>query len=63
MIIAVNKWDAIEKNDKTIYRFQEKIRNTLSFMPYAEIIFISALTGSVCPSCLRRSMQSLRTMR
>ena len=48
-IIAVNKWDAIEKNDKTIYRFQEKIRNTLSFMPYAEIIFISALTGQRLP--------------
>ena len=45
MIIAVNKWDAIEKNDKTIYRFQEKIRNTLSFMPYAEILFISAKSG------------------
>lgn len=45
MIIAVNKWDAIEKNDKTIYRFTEKVRNTLSFMPYAELIFISARTG------------------
>ncbi|MCD8130656.1 MAG: ribosome biogenesis GTPase Der [Lachnospiraceae bacterium] len=45
MIVAVNKWDAVEKDDKTIYRFQEKIRQTLSFMSYAEIIFISALTG------------------
>lgn len=45
IIIAVNKWDAIEKNDKTIYQFTEKVRNTLSFMPYAEIVFISALTG------------------
>ncbi|MCD8327249.1 MAG: ribosome biogenesis GTPase Der [Lachnospiraceae bacterium] len=45
IIVAVNKWDAIEKNDKTIYRFQEKIRQTLSFMSYAEIVFISALTG------------------
>ena len=45
VIIAVNKWDAIEKNDKTIYRFQEKIRETLSYMPYAETIFISAKTG------------------
>ena len=45
VIIAVNKWDAIEKNDKTIYRFTEKIRETLSFMPYAEILFISAQTG------------------
>ena len=45
MIIAVNKWDAIEKDDKTIYRFTEKVRNTLSFMPYAELMFISAKTG------------------
>jgi len=44
-IIAVNKWDLIEKNDKTMYRFTEKVRSTLSFMPYAEILFISALTG------------------
>ncbi len=45
IIVAVNKWDAIEKNDKTIYEFERKIRNTLSFMSYAEIIFISAVTG------------------
>ncbi|MBR1701291.1 MAG: ribosome biogenesis GTPase Der [Lachnospiraceae bacterium] len=45
VIIAVNKWDALEKDDKTIYRFTEKVRNTLSFMPYAEILFISAKTG------------------
>ena len=45
IIIVVNKWDAIEKDDKTIYKFQEQIRNTLSFMTYAEIVFISALTG------------------
>ena len=44
-IIVVNKWDAIEKNDKTIYRFQEDVRKTLSFMPYAEMIFVSAKTG------------------
>ncbi len=44
-IIAVNKWDLVEKNDKTIYRFTEKIRQTLSFMPYAELLFISAKTG------------------
>ncbi len=44
-IIAVNKWDLIEKDDKTIYRFTEKVRQTLSFMPYAEILFISAKTG------------------
>ncbi len=45
VIIAVNKWDAIEKNDKTMNEFTKKIRNTLSFMAYAEILFISAVTG------------------
>lgn len=49
VIIAVNKWDAIEKNDKTIYRFSEKIRNTLSYMPYAELLFVSAKTGLRLP--------------
>ena len=45
IIIAVNKWDAVEKDDKTIYRVTEKVRNVLSFMQYAEILFISAHTG------------------
>ncbi|MCR5487587.1 MAG: ribosome biogenesis GTPase Der [Lachnospiraceae bacterium] len=45
VIIAVNKWDALEKNDKTIYEMSRKIQQTLSFMPYAEILFISAKTG------------------
>lgn len=45
VIIAVNKWDAIEKNDKTIYKYTNRIREVLSFMPYAEIVFISARTG------------------
>ncbi len=45
VLIAVNKWDAIEKDDKTIYRYRERIEEVLSFMPYAEYIFISARTG------------------
>ncbi|HIX15066.1 MAG TPA: ribosome biogenesis GTPase Der, partial [Candidatus Hungatella pullicola] len=45
IIVAVNKWDAIEKNDKTIYEYTNKMKNTLSFMPYAEYVFISAKTG------------------
>ena len=45
IIIAVNKWDAIEKDDKTIYKQTNKIREILSFLPYAEIMFISAKTG------------------
>ncbi len=49
IIVAVNKWDAIAKDDKTIYRFTAKVRDTLSFMPYAEILFISAQTGQRLP--------------
>ncbi|MGN0344109.1 MAG: ribosome biogenesis GTPase Der [Lachnospiraceae bacterium] len=45
IIIMVNKWDAVEKDDKTIYRQTEKIRQVLSFLSYAEIMFISAKTG------------------
>ena len=49
VIIAVNKWDMIEKDDKTIYKFTNEIRNTLAYMPYAELIFISAKTGQILP--------------
>lgn len=45
MIIAVNKWDAIEKNDKTVNEYSKKVRSVLSFMSYAEITFISAKSG------------------
>ncbi len=45
IIIVVNKWDAIEKNDKTMREYENKIRQILSFMPYAEIMYVSALTG------------------
>ena len=46
IIIAVNKWDAIEKNDKTIYEsYRQDTSDPKSFMPYAEIMFISAKTG------------------
>lgn len=48
-IIAVNKWDLIEKDNKTVNQFTQKIRQILSFMPYAEILFISAETGQRLP--------------
>ncbi len=44
-IIAVNKWDLIEKDNHTVKEFTERVREVLSFMPYAELIFISAETG------------------
>lgn len=49
MIIAVNKWDLIEKNDKTIYKFTNKVREVLAYMSYAELVFISAKTGQRLP--------------
>ena len=49
IIIAVNKWDAIEKNDKTVYEYTNRIRTVRSYMPYAEITFISAVTGQRLP--------------
>ncbi|MCR5778343.1 MAG: ribosome biogenesis GTPase Der [Lachnospiraceae bacterium] len=45
IIVVVNKWDLVEKNDKTMNEYRKQIFNTLSFMPYMEIMFISAQTG------------------
>lgn len=49
VIIAVNKWDAVEKDNKTVNQYTNKIREILSYMPYAEITFISAVTGQRLP--------------
>ena len=49
MIIAVNKWDAVEKDNHSVKKYTNEIRNILSFMPYVEIIFISAKTGQRLP--------------
>ena len=49
VIIVVNKWDAIEKNDKTMNEYEKEVRRVLSFMPYAEIMYVSAQTGQRLP--------------
>ena len=49
VIIAVNKWDLVEKNDHTMKEFTDKIWQKLSYMPYAEMIFLSAKTGQRLP--------------
>lgn len=49
VIIVVNKWDAIEKNDKTVKEYEHQVRLILSFMPYAEIMYVSAKTGQRLP--------------
>lgn len=45
VIIVVNKWDVIEKNDRTMREYESDIRQVLSYMPYAEIMYVSAATG------------------
>jgi len=45
VIIVVNKWDLVEKDDKTMNRYKEKIMEGLTFMDYAPVLFVSALTG------------------
>lgn len=49
VIIVVNKWDAIEKNDRTMREYESEVRRVLSFMPYAEIMYVSAVTGQRLP--------------
>ncbi len=44
-IIVINKWDAIEKENNTVKEYNKKIRTALSYMPYAPIVYVSALTG------------------
>ena len=48
-IIVVNKWDLVEKETNTMRDFEKTVRNRLSYMPYAEMIFISAVTGQRLP--------------
>lgn len=48
-IVAVNKWDAIDKTDKTMEEFQTKLQNDFSFMSYVPFVFISAKTGQRVP--------------
>ena len=45
IMVVVNKWDLIEKDDKTLSNYQKDLQQKLKFMPYAKYLFISALTG------------------
>jgi len=44
-ILAVNKWDLVEKNSQTMVQYEREVRESLKYLPYAPILFISALTG------------------
>ena len=47
VVIVVNKWDAIEKTDKTMKEWEDLIRTDMAFLDYAPIVFLSALTNVV----------------
>lgn len=52
LIIAVNKWDLVEKDHRTVKDYERMIRTALKFCPYAPIVFVSGLTGRRCPNVL-----------
>ncbi len=56
-IILVNKWDLIEKDNSTVKEFDTKIRTALSYMPYAPILYVSALTGQRTAQIFERVLQ------
>lgn len=57
VVILVNKWDAIEKDGFTIYDHEEELRRELNFLPYASILFISALTGQRTAKIFERVLE------
>ncbi|MCB0310450.1 MAG: ribosome biogenesis GTPase Der [Bdellovibrionales bacterium] len=57
VIVAVNKWDAIEKDHRSVKQYQELIRKSLKFIPYAPIVFVSALSGRRCNQILQKAAE------
>jgi GTP-binding protein len=63
LIIAVNKWDLIEKDHKTVKDYERAVRASLKFCPYAPILFISGLTGRRCPNVLDAAKEVYKASR
>lgn len=57
LIIAVNKWDAVEKDGASTRAYEEALRQVLKFAPYAPVVFVSGLTGRRCPSILAKARE------
>jgi len=57
LVLVVNKWDAIEKDHKSVKEYEKGIQDKLGFLHYAPILFVSALTGKRCPSILSKAKQ------
>ncbi len=62
-VIVMNKWDAVEKDDKTIEKFNDKLKNDLAFMDYFKSIYISAKTGQRVEKALALAKESLTNSR
>ncbi len=56
IVLAINKWDLVEKDDRTVGRFVERARETFDFVPYAPIVFTSAETGQRVTQILEVAM-------
>ena len=52
IVIAVNKWDALEKDHRSVQKFTEEVRHAFKFAPYAPLVFLSAKTGRRCPKLI-----------
>ncbi|MFN8391542.1 MAG: ribosome biogenesis GTPase Der [Bdellovibrionota bacterium] len=52
IVLAINKWDLVEKSHTTVHAFTKKLRESLKFAPYAPIVFVSALSGRRCPKII-----------
>lgn len=57
LVIVVNKWDAIEKNHRSVQEYRQAVRTAFKFAPYAPIVFLSALTGRRCGGLLSEVMK------
>lgn len=58
LVIAVNKWDLVEKDNRTVKKFTDEIRREIKFAPYASIVFISAKSGRRCPRIIEAVKQA-----
>ncbi|MCB0346611.1 MAG: ribosome biogenesis GTPase Der, partial [Bdellovibrionales bacterium] len=61
LVIAINKWDLVEKNNRTVKQFTDKVREEMKFAPYAEVVFISAKSGKRCPRIIEAVKQAARS--
>ena len=57
IVLVVNKWDAIEKDHKSVKKFKDDVQRAFKFTPYAPVLFVSALSGKRCPNILETARE------